>query len=192
MAARRRFQESDSDSDSSVTSRWTTQSERKDSYAVDQILAEKEDEESHETLYLVKWTDYDKSRCTWEPACNFGVSTMDHWVSEKKAIRLGFRTPFPVKKWELDQIKKADNDRRRWQRRKTMLKKRPDCHWAEPPENHPAFEEEFDSDMETPEPHVPSAPRKLLPGAGRKTSAAQLRSRSRMQAATNRKTQGQS
>ncbi|KAE9979373.1 hypothetical protein EG327_007053 [Venturia inaequalis] len=188
MAARRRFEDSDSDdSDGSVSSKWTAQSKAKETYPVDQILAEKEDEESHEMLFLVKWTDYDKSRCTWEPACNFGSLTMDHWVTEKKAIKLGFKTAFPVETWERDQRKKAENDRRRWQRRKAMLKKRPDCDWAEPPENHPAFEEEFDSDMEASEPRVISPLRKMLPGAGRKTSAA--KSRLRVKAAASRNTQ---
>lgn len=189
MAARRRFEDSDSDdSDGSVSSKWTAQSSAKETYPVDQILAEKEDEESHEKLFLVKWTDYDKSRCTWEPACNFGSLTMDHWVTEKKAIKLGFKTAFPVETWERDQRKKAENDRRRWQRRKAMLKKRPDCDWVEPPENHPAFEEEFDSDMEASEPRVISPLRKMLPGAGRKTSAA--KSRLRVRAVASRNTLG--
>ncbi|TID27634.1 putative 4-coumarate--CoA ligase 3 [Venturia nashicola] len=185
MAARRRFEDSDSDdSDGSVSSTWTTQSEEKTNYPVDQILAEKEDEESHDMLFLVKWTGYDKSRCTWEPACNFSAPTMEQWVSEKNAIKLGFRTAFPVKTWEHDQKRKAENDRRRWQRRRAMLKKRPDCNRADPPKSHPAFDEDSDSDMETPEPLVFSPPRTLLPGAGRKTSVAQ--SRSRLKAAAGR------
>ncbi|QDS72858.1 hypothetical protein FKW77_007256 [Venturia effusa] len=189
MAPRRRFDEGSEsdDSECSISSKWTVQSEPKDEYPVDNILAEKKDEENGEMLYLVKWAGYGKERCTWEPADNFSDTTMDQWVREKKAIELGFKTAFPVEKWERDQMKKAEDDRRRWQRRKTILKNRQDCDWAEPPKNHPAFQEDFDSDEEWSEPLVLSPPRHLSPGIGRKTSAA--RSRSRAQAAAKRDTQ---
>lgn len=187
MAARRRYEDDSGsdDSDCSVSSKWTTQSEPKDSYAVDRIVAEKQDEEGGEMLFLVKWTGYGDLRNTWEPAGNFGTTTMEQWVEAKNAIKLGFKTAFTVKNWEDNQRNKAENDKRRWQQRKTMLKKRHD--WAEPPEDHPAFQEDSESDVEAREPLVLSPPRRMLPGAGRKTSAA--RSRSRVQAAANRNTQ---
>lgn len=187
MVSRRRFEDSDSnDSDGSVSSTWTTQSKPKDSYPVDEILAEKEDEESHEMLYLVKWTGYEKSRCTWEPAENLdgtGGVTLDQWVRDKNAIKLGFKTAFPLATWERNQRLKAENDNRRWQRRKAMLKKR--SNWAEPPEGHPACEDS--SDNEGSEPLGLSPPkRRMSPGAGRKSSA--IRARSRLQAAAGRNT----
>lgn len=184
MASRRGFEESDSDGDDcSVSSKWTSQSEPEENYAVDYILAQKEDEKSGEDLFLVKWTGYDESRLTWEPAANLGSTTMDQWRDRKLAIQCGFETPFTLEIWERNQRTKTESDKRRWQRRARMLTRRNG--WAEPPEDHPAaVDVDSSSDGEEPESIVLSPRRRLEPEAGRKTSAA--RSRLRVKAAASR------
>jgi hypothetical protein len=184
MAARRGFEESDSEDDgSSVASDWTAQSEQRSSYPVDHILAEKE-QGPGQILYLVKWTGYPEERSTWEPSVNLGGNTIDQWMDQKNAIRRGFDKPFDLVTWEEKQAIIRDANSRRWKQRARRLAKQGRS--VDPPEDHPAAEAGSSSDdLENSDLFV-SPPKSIDPAVGRKTSAA--RSRSRVHAAANRET----
>jgi hypothetical protein len=176
MATQRAFEESESDDDdSSVASDWTAQSEQQSQYAVDHILAEKE-EEPGQKLYLVKWTGYPESRCTWEPETNLMQTTIEQWLEKTIAIGRGFDQRFDVFAWEQKQKATLEANERRWsQRRRKLAKQRRSI---EPPEDHPAAEAETDSSSELEEAGLFVSPPRasaIAPVVGRKTPAARSR-----------------
>ena len=105
--------ESDDDSSDSISLTSTVASSLKDSYPVDDILAERIDD-SGEKHYLIQWEGYSLDRCTWEPPENFVESedvtndeTFREWEAKKLLIAQGAETAFDVVAWERNQVRLA-------------------------------------------------------------------------------------
>ena len=101
--------ESDDDSTDSISTTSTVASSFKESYPVDDILAERVGENGG-TEYLIQWEGYSLDRCTWEPPENFIESedvtndeTFREWEAKKKLINEGLETPFDIAAWERKQ-----------------------------------------------------------------------------------------
>ena len=106
----------DDDADTvSVTS--TATSEKKDTYPLEGILAERENS-SGETEYLVKWEGYPEERNTWEIRENFqDDQTLLEWGDQKMRITRGHIKPFDLEAFE-ERIEKyyAARDKRKRRR----------------------------------------------------------------------------
>ncbi|KAI5274445.1 hypothetical protein E4T47_02616 [Aureobasidium subglaciale] len=83
----------------SVNTDSTAESEAKDEYSVERILAEKNDEGYPQ--YLVKWEGYGLHRATWEPVENFvDPDSLDNWERFKRDIKAGKKRPFRLSRFE--------------------------------------------------------------------------------------------
>ena len=75
-------------SDDSVSVNSTLQSDRREEYPLECILAERESNGSME--YLVKWEGYSDIHCTWEPETNFqNDTTLAEWEHQKMRVKRG-------------------------------------------------------------------------------------------------------
>jgi hypothetical protein len=78
---------------------------------INQILAERQNDQGNAPLYLVKWEGYELHRSTWEPRENFvDVDCLVNWKLHKRDIDAGRAKPFNVAKFEA--ALKLDNEQR--------------------------------------------------------------------------------
>ncbi|KAI5258684.1 hypothetical protein E4T42_00559 [Aureobasidium subglaciale] len=107
----------------SVNTNSTAESEAKDEYSVEKIIAEKNDEGYPQ--YLVKWEGYGLHRATWEPVENFvDPDSLDNWERFKRDIKAGKEKPFMVSKFE-DAVEEYEKKReKRHARREEKRRKK--------------------------------------------------------------------
>ena len=87
-------------SDDSISLTSTVESEQKDNYEVECILAERRFSKGV-MKYLTKWKGYREIHNTWEPRENFDMDdTLNDWENAKIRIAEGLEQPFNVKAWE--------------------------------------------------------------------------------------------
>ena len=104
----------------------TEKSEGQEDYHVDGIVADRVLD--GKTQYLVKWLDYDLTRCTWEPTESFLEDEDEDpeeneilvgWKHKKQLIIQGTEMPFDVAAWEQEQERLAEaTEKRKAARRK--------------------------------------------------------------------------
>ena len=130
-----------SDLDSiSITS--TPASEPQEEYALDGILAERDNEGVRE--YLVKWQGYDILRSTWEGEDNFRNDlTIPEWEKRKIRVVRGEEAPFDVADLELKIEKWNEETEDRKARRQAKRKKLGFRVALEEPEENSEYEERF-------------------------------------------------
>ena len=108
--------------DDSISLNSTLQSEPREEYPLERVLAERKKDGNKE--YLVKWKDYPDERCTWEAEENFNNdNTIPEWERQKTLIRRGIEKPYNVEALEL-KVKRwiEETDRRKSRRRAKRLK----------------------------------------------------------------------
>ena len=100
----------------------TIASEPQEEYALDCILAERDDEGVRE--YLVKWHGYDELRSTWEAEENFrNDMTIPEWEKRKVRIVQGLEPPFDVADLESRIERMTEETESRKARRQAKRKK---------------------------------------------------------------------
>jgi chromo domain-containing protein 1 len=104
----------DDDDSISINSTQESEADEGESYVVDRILAEQDDDEGNK-YYLIQWDGYSLLASTWEPAENIeGQATLDDWTEEKMRVTRGLSKEFDVVAFEneLERIRLAKEDRR--------------------------------------------------------------------------------
>ncbi|KAL9608458.1 MAG: hypothetical protein Q9167_006709 [Letrouitia subvulpina] len=118
MAGKADRESSDSSDEDTVATISTVESEQKDYYEVEGILAERT--VNGITEYLVKWKGYPDHRHTWEGEGQFdNEDTLFEWNENKMRISRGLLKPFDVLAWE--RAKSRRQERRREKKKKRGL-----------------------------------------------------------------------
>lgn len=108
--------------DDSISLNSTVQSEPREEYPLERVLAERQKDGNKE--YLVKWKNYPDERCTWEAEDNFNNdNTIPEWKRQKMLIDRGNEEPYNVEALE-SKVKRwiEETDRRKSRRRAKRLK----------------------------------------------------------------------
>lgn len=98
----------------SVATASTEESDAREDYVVEDILAEQWNSDNKRMEYLVKWDSYPLHRATFEPASNLGEVLTDTWKPKKARIDRGEEAPYNLDEyWDATEQAWADQERRR-------------------------------------------------------------------------------
>ncbi|KAK5137116.1 hypothetical protein LTR08_001125 [Meristemomyces frigidus] len=126
MAKNNRAIFDDEDSDTSVATNSTAESEATGTYNVEKILAESINHKGDgKTYYLLKWERYPIYEATWEPPEHIdSQSLIDQWGKEKQLVREGKLEPFDLTEYGHAIAKSMKEEAERKKRRKEKRRKR--------------------------------------------------------------------
>ena len=119
------FVTSDSEDSISVTS--SIESELRDRYALERILAEQVGQDGS-PQYLAKWEGYPIERSTWEIEANFDPETLEEWRAKKARELAGLDRPYDIEEHyrkidEFEAAKAERKERRKKKRRHLRLER---------------------------------------------------------------------
>ncbi|EMC96720.1 hypothetical protein BAUCODRAFT_24435 [Baudoinia panamericana UAMH 10762] len=125
-AANQRLFMEDSDTDSIATDS-TAESELKDDYPVDRILAEQEFEGSDgvEPHWLIRWLGYPDHRNTWEPFENIQSDDLfREWAKQKRLQQQGKAEPYDLQAYDALIARSLEEKEERRRRRRAKRKRK--------------------------------------------------------------------